>query len=241
MQLEEHEACQSKYRTSTWFVSITTQFQLYCEKGYLKSLFESLTVFGFSFLAMVLMSFQDKYGYKKMTIYGFVFATFPGCILVVFIGNLHLKVLGLILVWGYINASFNLMTLLSNELLVNPLRNFSNVIGRLAYCSGGYLGTFLVGHFTDYRYIVSLYFAGFLSFTLLLVYLVPDSPSFLLKQKRNNELRSTVTQIAHSNGLSGDKLAAMLDQLDSVIESDRRPVNHQTKPIPSPIDPNRIT
>lgn len=217
VRLEETRACAGDFSTKAWFWSLTSAHRLYCGRSHLKKLFEGFILFGFSFLAMLLISLQDKFGSKRMVVSGFFLVALPGSFLILGVQGLLPSVLGLLLVWGYINASFSLLMLLSNELLVNPLRNSSNMIYRIVYCLGGFCGTFLVSYLTDYRWIVSAYSAGFGVFTCLLACLVPDSPSFLLKHKRNASLEQTIARIADCNGLSPGRAQPILELLQKTI------------------------
>ena len=53
----------------------------------------------------------------------------------------------------------------------------------------------------------------------LFMLLLPESPSFLLKQRRYQELTRVILEIGDSNGVSEKDMELELAQVDSVVSS----------------------
>ena len=217
--VEESRACDKDYSTQVAFQSITSEFSLFCSQGHVKELTQTVTLFGASVLSSLVMMFQNRFGSKNILLLTFGCLAVPGFVCTVFVSGLVAKVGGVLLLWVYSDIILILTPVYANELLVEPFRNISNSVFRIMHGLGGALGTWMTLHLRDYRYIVCVYFAGYLVYNLLLMLTLPQSPSYLLKQQRAVELREAIARIASVNRFPGDQLRDTMTNLERIIES----------------------
>ena len=110
------------------------------------------------------------------------------------------------------------MFVLSNEFLVNPIRNYGHNYYSLANCVFGILGNYLTNYIDSYMTLIQIIFGVYFLALVLVMAFIPESPSFLLKQGKLQELKKVVTQIASTNRLSPNELESALHDLDLAIE-----------------------
>ena len=163
--------------------------------------------------------FQNRLGSKHILLLTFAFFTVPGLICTVLVDGLIAKVTGIMLLWVYGDVALSLASVFANELLGEPFRNVSNSAFRIVHGLGGAFGTWMTFHLRDYRLIVGLFCAGYLVYNILLLFTLPQSPSFLLKQKRIAQLRLTITQIAVLNRIPEEQQRAVQVNLESIVQS----------------------
>ena len=216
-ELSEEEACTQGFRASTNFETITSEYKLYCEKRYMKELGEFLMMVAASVMTIFLSMIQDMLGRKKMVLVCFVLPVVGfGCI---YFGNsLFIKLVGVMFFWSYMEVLSIALIVLMNELLVNPLRKYSVNMAGISICLMGLLGNFITNYCSSYVTIVLIIFLYYLVGFLFILVLIPESPSYLLKQNKIRELRKVIRKIAQTNGLSGDQTNTVLADLDHVIE-----------------------
>lgn len=196
---------------------MTSEYKLYCDREYLKELGQFLQMVSGSIITIFLSVIQDLFGRKKLLLYSFSLAILG------FIGayiktTFWIRLAGLILLWSYMQAVSIGAIVLANELMVNPLRKYGMNVFAICFCVGGFCGHFVtnyIGSFEPLLLIISsFYFVGL----LLLMLLLPESPSYLLKQGKVQDLKRVIVGMAKSNDLSEDQIKKTLIDLDSVIE-----------------------
>lgn len=217
--MTEYLACDKEYSTEVVFNSITTEFALYCKQGHLKEFVQSITLLASSVISTVLMMLQDKLGSRKVMILTFLFMGVPGFLLIVFMDGLVFKVAGIVGLWVYGDVTLVLTSVFFNEQLVAPYRNISNVSGQIVSMIGALFGTMMTFYLTDYRQVIWLFFSGYIAFTIALFWIFPNSPSYLLKQMKTEELTEAITTIGKINCVTEEKLQATKIQLNKVIMS----------------------
>jgi MFS family permease len=170
-----------------------------------------------SIMTLFLSLGQDIFGRKKLFQFSYALLFF-GWFFIVFFRSLILNLIGLMLLWGFMEVSCLSIYNLSNELLVNPLRNHSILIYSMAVCFGGILGNYLTHYLTSYQSLSTAIFFCYSFFYFFVIIFLPESPSILLKQGKHKELKQVIEQISKQNGLSENKLNLILEDLESVIE-----------------------
>lgn len=217
--MNELHACDNEYTTEILFNSITTEYDLYCNQGHVKEFMQAVTLFVSSIISSIILAFQNKFGSKNIMLLTFLFSALPGFVCMVFVDNLKAKAVGIIGLWIYHDVTFALTSVYFNELLVEPFRNISNAISRIAHSLGAIFGTLMTLYLTDYKLIVSLYFSGYVIFNVLLLFALTSSPSYLLKQNKMKDLTKAIIKIASVNRYPLNKLDDTLDNLDIIVAS----------------------
>lgn len=218
-EVEEPHACSASFSTRADFTSITSQYSLYCSGGHVKENVQMITLFVASSLSFLFVVLQDRFGSKNMLTWSFFLVAVSGFVCVVFLDGLAFKVAGVTSLWGFCDILLSLVGVYSNELLVEPFRKFYNVLCRVMFSIGAIFGTFMTLYLRDYRQIAGLYMSGYVVFMGLLLFVLPHSPSFLLKQSKIRELKKTITRIARLNNLPPQKLQEALQNLDNIVQS----------------------
>lgn len=174
-------------------------------------------LFSSSILSLFVIALQGQIGSKKCWIVGFILALLS-YFLLVFGNGLIPEVIGFIGLWAYTDIVYSVSLVYFNELLVNPYRNFSNVICRFGHASGALFGTFMTGYLSDYKSIISLYFAFHCVYIFMLVWMIPESPSFLLKQNKHAQLEKVIVKISQINNYPPQELTSVKENLVKIIE-----------------------
>lgn len=201
LPVSEVEACHQKsFHTESWFSSISTEEGLYCESSGKRDSFEFVVLLFGSLTSAVFLLLADRLGRKVVILVNWLLVL-VGSVCVLLIESVGFKVFGLVLLWAYLDTVLASCTILSNELLVNPLRNLSSVCFNCIHSLGGIVGTFLAFYLGDYRRVVLVYSLGFSVASLLLLLLVPKSPSFLLSKGRFEEFRVSLQSIVSLNAV----------------------------------------
>lgn len=151
--------------------------------------------------------------------YSFILMMVPGFVCILFLDSLNSKIVGIVCLWACVEVSFGLISVFINEFLVKPYRNFSNSICRASQSFGAFFGTFMTLYLQDYKQIVCLYFATFFLYILVIFFAFPRSPSYLLKQKKTDELTKAIIRIATINRFPEEQLGAVLVNLDNIVAS----------------------
>ena len=216
--MSELQACDTDFFTEVPFESVVTEHSLYCKKGHLKQLMQSASLFVSSIVSSIFIMFQDKYGSKNILIWSFFGVALPGFVCVALVSGVVPKIFGISCLWVYIDIITIVASTLKNEHLVEPYRGHSNVLCRMSLCAGSLFGVLMTLHLRSYKYIVALYFLGYTAYTVLMMWGLPHSPSYLLKQNKSTELKSVVTRIAKINEYPYQKLQATLGSLDNIMQ-----------------------
>ena len=146
--LSEAEACGQEFSVNVVFKSLTSEFALYCKQGHLKEKYQFCILLTASVMAFFFGIVQDLFGRKRMIMLCNVLSV-SGFALAFFFEPLGFKVAGLLCLWGFMEMISPALGLLSNELLVNPVRNFSFIFYTVSICLGGFLGNFLTTRFAS--------------------------------------------------------------------------------------------
>lgn len=216
--LSEQEACTSKdFEVSVSFRSLTSEYELYCGKSHYKQRLETLIMMAGSVLTLCLSVVQDSLGRKRTMVLGVLMPCF-GMALLCLVDSLLLKALGLMLFWSFGEVVTIASTVLSSELLVNPLRKLSVTIYQIVIILGGLTGHFLSQYLDSYKSFMALVFWGYLLSVGLIHWFLPESPSFLLRKGAGSELRAVIRRIARTNRLISEQTQKVIHNLDSLIE-----------------------
>lgn len=160
---------------------------------------------------------QDSFGRKKITAFTVTFLIL-GFIFLIFFESLLMQIFALMLIWGYKEIVYSILYVHSNELLVNPFRKHSTNFYTVIACLGGIMANFLTYYIDNYKDMYIIFFVGFLIYTIL-VFFLPESPSFLLKNSKTTELKKVILDIADTNRLPVEKISSVMSDLECVIES----------------------
>lgn len=219
VEAPESSACGRDFETKVVFTSIISEHGLYCSQGHVKQAIQTMVLLGGSVLSVALVSLQGQFGTKNVWMCSYVLGL-ASYILVMGCDGLALQVLGVIGLWGYMDIVFSISLVFFNELFVSPFRNVSNVISRIAYASGALLGTLATSYLADYREIISLYFGLHSVFMCMLIWLIPESPSYLLKRRKHARLQKVVLGIARINKYPPRQVELVRANLGRIIECD---------------------
>jgi MFS family permease len=168
-------------------------------------------------MTFFLSTIQDHLGRKSLVLLCYVLA-FLGWVLIYFFDSVYLKLLGLICFWNFMEVLSIAMVVLSNELLVNPLRNYSVNFYSIFLCVTGILGNFLTYYITTYESLLTLFFGIYMIGFFMVLFFVPQSPSFYLKSFQIKKLEGVIKNIGQTNRLSVNEINSALNNLDSVIK-----------------------
>ena len=183
--------------------------------------FDTHVNFRSSFVALLLTIFQDSVGRKKMIQMCFLFASI-GIVCLCLSKSLEVKMFGLMLLWAYMGVVTAAFTLLSNELVVNPVRNVSIAGYGFVVCLGGLLGNLLTGYIATYEALMIVNFVGYLVWVVMVSFLVPESPSFLLMKSRFHDLRQVIDRMMDFNRLPEQIRNEALQKLNIVIDRNQK-------------------
>lgn len=169
-------------------------------------------------LAGIFSIFQDNLGRKRAIIYSFLFGL-TGVMCIHFGRGVELKVFGVMCLWTFMKVAYSTFALLSNELLVNPLRNISTGIYSVFVGVGGLFGIFCTRVVADYQSLILVNFSGY-TFTIVLIgFYLQESPSFLVKRAENAELENVIQHMCIVNGANPIDSLEIEEKLDIAIES----------------------
>ena len=215
--MSQEQACESDHNKIIIFKSLTSEYELYCEKRYLKEFGEFLLIIFASLMTIFLSIIQDLFGRKSLEIFSFPLAIF-GFLLGYFGTSFFSQLLGLMLLWSYMEVVSIASIELSNELLINPFRNlFTNITSIFIFFSG-LLGNYLTNYLTSYKDLFLIIFISYFFGIVLVMLLLPESPSYLLKKCKIDDLKKVILSIAKTNGLATHQLNKAMIDLNSVIE-----------------------
>ena len=136
---------------------MTLDFNLYCDRGYLKELCEFLLMAIASIMTIGLSAFQDLFGRRRLLLLSFILAV-SGFMCVSSGTSLVVCLIGLILLWSYVEVSYIILIVLSNELIANPVRKYVHNCFSIVLCFGGVFGNFLTHYLTSYQALKTVIF-----------------------------------------------------------------------------------
>lgn len=171
-----------------------------------------------SIFTIFLSIIQDLFGRKKLLLYCFSLA-FVGYLLGYFGNSFVVRLSGLMLLWSYMEVLSIAGVILANELLVNPLRKYSMNIFSITVCTGGVFGNFVTNYLDSFEPLILVIFLFYFFGFLMVMLLIPESPSYLLKQGKEQELKTVILSIAKTNNLGKEEIKKSMISLDSLIES----------------------
>lgn len=185
---------------------------------HMKEFYIFCIIFSGSIVTLIFSIIQDSMGRKKIMIFTFIFLFF-GFIFLFFFHTLGTQIFALMLFWGYKEIIYSIELILSNELLVNPIRKHSLNLYSIIACIGGILGNFLTYYLVNYINLHVILFLGFFLFTLMIFFFIPESPSYLLKHSKIDKLKKVILNIAKTNKIPEQKINLLMIDLDLVIKS----------------------
>ena len=171
-----------------------------------------------TFITLSISIFQDHLG-RKRTIVLCVSMILIGWILIMFTNTIICKVIGLILFWSYGEIITIGSNVLSSEVLVNPFRKHSVNWYQLVLIFAGLTGHYLTHYFNSYKSFMSLLFFAYLIPVAFVWYLVPESPSFLLKIGFIDHLKQEIQRISKYNKIPENQANVISKDLNEVISS----------------------
>ena len=127
------------------------------------------------------------------------FLIFLGCFGILFLNQIEIKIIGLIFLWAYLDTVLATITILSNELLINPYRNMSGLIFLTFHSLGGLFGTTLTLCLTHYKHIILFYSTGLTIASCLVLFFIPTSPAYLLRRNKNQKFKNSLKYIGIVN------------------------------------------
>ena len=199
------------------FQSVTSEFGLFCDRRYLRELCKFLIIGVASVMVFGVSWFQDHFGRKTFILSSFALEV-AGILCVVWGTSLIVVMAGLVMLWSFIEIAYILLIVLSNELLVNPIRKYAQNIFAIVTVFGGAFGNFLTHYASSYQSILLVVFLGHLLAVSLVMCLLPESPSFLLKQLEYGKLHYVIEGMCRTNRLSPTETRSVLLDLDSALK-----------------------
>ena len=216
---DEFHACDKQYSVRVDFTSIASEFELYCTKAHVKRSAQGATLLLASIISLPFVMLQDRFGAKNIIVSCFLLMGIPGLVLMVFVEGPIAKIAAMVALWVVNDTAFMLTNVLINEYQVEPYRGASNVVTKVVYSIGAIVGTILTLYMPNYKQITAFHVIGNSLFIALLVFCLPHSVYYLLKQRKHSKLRETIVHMAKVNRLPMPTLQKILDNLDNVIRS----------------------
>ncbi|CAI2365422.1 unnamed protein product [Moneuplotes crassus] len=202
-----------------------TDQELYCLDSYMIGLFGSAYFLGYALNGIIIKQ-ADRFGRKKIIIFGSIIQVICSFILF-FTTNIYLKYVTLFFM-GIGMCKAVVIYILCTEMfpqknrmkagsfILNIKYSFAMLITCSYFLSGG-------KHINNIM-ILALFFSVL---SLILSFIIPDSPKYFYEKKMFKELRSTLEQISKINGVSFDqKNVRFQNESTKVISKSRQ----DTKP-----------
>ncbi|XP_028401286.1 solute carrier family 22 member 15-like [Dendronephthya gigantea] len=179
------------------FTSIVTEYDLVCGDSILLSFAQSSWWFGMLVGLLFAGSLSDKYGRRKIISAGFIIST-TAAIVVVFPKNFVVFIVCRLIFGlgsGFINSSaFSLLT----EFTTDKYHSWLG-IGYFTFYALGLMILPLIGFLAPAWRTFLLITALFAAPVLLLVWLIPESPRWLLLNQKEKEARNQLLKVAKMN------------------------------------------
>lgn len=178
-----------------------TEYNLYCEKTYLKGMGTTVYFLGFMVGVSMLSSLCDKFGRRKASVLLLIGVLFAA------IGQQHSSTLSMTLAFRFILGFFysGLSVCLFTAFCEFTSPNFGAFTGictGAAFTFGGSVASFLAFHSPHWQgYLpMPIFFQGLMLLSFYL--LVPETPFWLVAKKRNSDALKVLNYVAKINGKS---------------------------------------
>ena len=128
-QCREEVACSNPFGFTTYtsIQSLVTQFEMYCERGYLIELTQGYFITISGLVAFIFGVLSDQIGRRKVFIIGWYFSVI-GITVSLVSENLIVITIGNVLSWAGMNTFFSIIFIYSNEISGGSLRQKSNAV-----------------------------------------------------------------------------------------------------------------
>ena len=158
-ECDQASACSNKegYTIESSRFSISDQFDLYCDRSYLKniSIFMVVSVGGILYFFASCLS--DKLGRRTVMRIGIV-GGFIGFLLVLLSPGIFLTTAGLVLLALTVDTCYSLAFIYMSEIAPPRLRNISSLMMIVFHFSGEMLGAFIAYLLHNYKVMLSVFF-----------------------------------------------------------------------------------
>ena len=214
----ETQACKSNSYSKTVFTSIASEYNLTCDKFYLKELAQFFIFFIGGCVAFFFIILQDYYGRKTIFLISHVLCILGG-VFTLLIDDLYVKIVGLVFLWSYLDTIFAISFVLYNELSVKGFKNKSNMFFNTMHVAGSIIGTYSTYFLNNYYYLVVIYLSGYLIVLVFFSCLIPESPYYLLKSKQFAKFKNCILYMAETNKLSSFEESSVMNEVETIISS----------------------
>ena len=176
-----------------------TDYALYCDNLFLKSLGTTLYFVGFMIGVTPLSSLCDKHGRRSASMG--LLLTYSACVIGTKLTTTLYQAFFFRFALGFLHAGISVIVFtLSSELTTPKFATFINVCGGAGYSFGSTVVSFLADSSQHWQDIFNPLI--FVSVLILVVFYftIPESPQWLFAQKRTPEAIETLNYIASFNG-----------------------------------------
>jgi len=178
--------------------TITSEFHLYCAKGYYKSLTQMLFFTG-SNVAILFFSFiSDLKGRKSTLIFTYTLGAIS-LLIARFSINWYMLMFFLVFAGIGINPYTSLSFVLLNEIAGNEFRQMASISLLATYGFGQLLFILLAYEFPDWRILLLYCIAIPLALQIATFLWISESPKFLLSKKEFKKAKDVILKIAKVN------------------------------------------
>ncbi|XP_029643937.1 organic cation transporter protein-like [Octopus sinensis] len=211
------------------FSSIISEFDLVCEKKWLRSTLQSVYFVGYLFGSIVFGVISDRFGRKRSFFLANLFLVVCG------LGKIFVPSLTILMIllcfqgYGYIGQLISIYTL-SLELATSGVRTPFNFCFMCTYSFGAMLVPGLAYAITDWHYLDLT--SGLLSIFVFFFWTsIPESPRWLIGRKRFAEAQAQLLEIMKTNKIqnqevfnifTNDKNSSSLINVQEEGKSDKR-------------------
>lgn len=169
-------------------------------------------------MAFLLIILEDYLGRKKVILGSYLFLLIWS-ICTCLVDNFKTKVVGITILWSFVEVLYSSLFMLFNELSVHNFRDKSNMLFILMYNIGGMIGTVSSSFTSDYKSIVYIFVATYSIMSFMVFIFIPESPYLLVKLRKYTDLRKSFLQMCKSNKLTSLQIKSILSNIDTLIES----------------------
>ena len=178
--------------------TITTEFKLYCAKGYYKSMTQMLFFTG-SNVAILFFSFiSDLRGRKSTLIFTYGIGAIS-LLIANFSVNWYMLMFFLVFAGIGVNPFTSLSFILLSESAGDEFRQIASITLLATYGFGQLLFIFLAYEFPNWRFLVLYCIAIPLALQLFTFIWIYESPKFLLSKKEFKKAKEVIIKIAEVN------------------------------------------
>ena len=199
-QCEEEEACKSLNR-EIWpgsSESLTVSFNLYCERGYLKSLCQTLFFIASNINTLIFSFLADLKGRKIAILILYILGAIP-LLVASFAGSWILFMILLIISGAGVNPYSGLCFVLLSESSGERFRQSASVALLMTWGIGQLLFIPIAYYFRDWNVLLLYWIAIPLTIQIVSYIWIYESPKFLVSKKRFSEAKEVFKKIAATN------------------------------------------